>query len=434
MGRLLDKESIEIAFNYYQEGESHRIRARAHAALLYDDEYEVGHIARILKLPTDYILLVTKGVHYFGIETILFENEEELRKRIKEIEFEIDKRQFEFRWFKSLRKFIANIGGFFVGLFVFVISFFGRIFNSSSTNKVQSNVENKVTFEEGANNNFSFQFTTVVVDQEGNKKEIVEKEVTKNQQEIINLFTNVFESKRNFNTDDPTINYWLEKAKIAQGITDPLLRRKEFIFIAGMIAYYLVFHTTVKGGIWVIGLFGITIAISFRACDSDNIISPPIVENKDSIPLVIPSELEDLDENVRDSMMLILRNSYDSLYRNYFEEEANCFMLTAITEKQKKFIKSFDVVDHENEEYFAASSDERVYLHVVSYEDIRYAAFQRLFLIEESGFPETKIFENHAGNKILYGVSIEDYEIEEIGEICNRLDDWTEYCFNGEVV
>lgn len=417
-------------------------RLRAQVVVLYEKEFKPNKITSIVEKSLDEVYNLLQFVDFFGLEDYLNISYADLKSRVNDEIFLREQRKarqkrkgffyYLFWPITSIFKTIYHFGGIVTALLAWFYSLF-TISNSPSKNS------NTATFEEGASNNYLIQINHLTINKdEENESVEVERIVTNSQWQLQDKIKEIIASEEEITFNDSTVDSLIISGR-RKNINGELDKSRIHLY-ASLIVAYLIYSSSFKGGIWTIGVFGVAIAISFEAWFPNNEIATPtnpsdtIAYTNTHDEVLDVQSLDSIRTKIEDNQAVEIYDyrTYYSIIDDFYESDNLCNALSAVGEKQKKFIYEYDKLDHTLQEYYIDNYDKKYYVHVVAYTDIREAAFQMHYLNSTSIF-DAEVLRVDNSNKILYAVVIGEYNGYQIKEICELIERWAIHCLNRDV-
>jgi hypothetical protein len=188
------------------------------------------------------------------------------------------------------------------------------------------------------------------------------------------------------------------------------------MLVAIFLATYILVQSkilTIFGSVIILGLL---ISVSTKGCDIRKFNTENLEESKEKIKIDIQK-----DTFLVDSVHLIIPHTDDTFY-----PDEKCKFRSVMGTKQDSIIK-IDTTLHEQQDYFVKELNNRIYLYVVGYNNIKKAALQRKYVVQ-NGFVNSKVLPVRYGNSITYFVTICDFEENELSEAGVWQNKWNIEC------
>lgn len=443
MEKLSDQEYEKLRSIIFS-GEELEVRLRAQVLVFYEKGFRLDQIKNIVEKSIEEIENLLNYVIFFGIDNYLRVSYEDLKFKVNEEVFRREKekaRQYQRSIFYYIFWPITSIFYTLIYLKSFILAFIAwiyiRIIRLFSSLQLPSKNSNIATFEKGASHNYLIQINRLIVNEKDQKESIqVDKFVANSQWQLQDKIEEIIESGENITFNNPTVDSLIERGrkKDENGLFDKTRAQ----FYAALIVSFLVYSSSFKGGVWTITVFGMAIMISVKTCapSHSNLALGNDLINSDTTAVIssIPSQQIDSIRNKIASnkdVEIYDYNAYFKIIGDFYDHDHFCDALSAIGEKQNNFIYEYDKIDHKSQGYYVNVPDQKYYVHVVSYKDIRQAAFQMHYLNSKEIF-ESKILRVFINGSILYAVVIGAFNGTEIQEICELVEKWEVYCLNNE--
>ncbi|MFK7907942.1 MAG: hypothetical protein AB8B69_22615, partial [Chitinophagales bacterium] len=401
----------------------------------YDKGFSVYHISKILDISQKIVSDWITYIDFFGVENYLRLTLKEIRKHNTSAFYKLEKNKkkdqkkgffgfFSF-FFQSSKNLIFNFKNTFLAFLIGVWGYLILFFSKSKPSSVPKT--NTAKFEKGASGNYIAQINELNVN--------IEHLVTNYEEKLVEKVVELIKSDKDYDLEKKVANYLFEKGKeIKKDKTlDKNQKNQKIYYFATLIIIYILYTKSFEAGIFTLSILGLTIVISFKAWlpiepvenkftpDSNIIQSNSIEEQKDSILEItkIPNS----------KVEIYNYDLYESLIPNFFDEDNNCFSLSAVGEIQKRFIFEYDKISHKENPYFIDEFDNKYYIHVVAYNSVQEAAFQMHYINNYTSF-QSKILKVSKRDKPLYAVVIGAYRGDEIKQICKIIEDWETKCLS----
>lgn len=294
-----------------------------------------------------------------------------------------------------------------------------------------SSAKNIVTIGKNANGNIVFQINNIVNVNGDFVKEQVEEEILSTYMGAKNKFLEIFNSAKDYNSNREDIAVFIYLRDKLNKIENKRKRDRYIYILATIAAIYFIHYSAIKAGFLII-----TITIPSMVCifSGGGLVDPKLTQ-KDQLlkpnPLIeyVKSDSTKLNESKPkvDSSILALTDKKTNI-NEFFIEDEECPALSVIGIEQKRFIDN-DLEHYFLKEYYISTPNDRYYLHVAAYWEIKEAAFQRKCLIN-NGYKKSKILKLTKNGKPLYAVTINDVPDHEILNFCQVKSDWDDQCYS----
>lgn len=444
--KIISRQDYEILRSIVFSNQDINVRLRANVIVLYEKGIEIERIHNIVEKSLDEIYNLLQYVDFFGIGSYLEVPYEELAKRVNDEIFKKEKEKIQLKrkgffyyifWpISTVLHTVLNFKNIIIAFVTWIIVAILRLFSNQKFNSENRNI---ATFEKGASNNYLIQINKLIINQEEEKS--TEKFIASNQLQLEKKIEEIIESNEEISFNNPTVDYLIGKGRKKD--QDGKFDKSNIQFYASLIVAYLIFSSSFKGGAWTIGLLGMTIIVSVRTyspsfddpVDSsssfriDSIRTPGLEKDQ-----FVSQQIDSIRSKIEANQPVAIYDyrTYFKLVEEFYEIDGECDALSAVGDKQKKFIYEYDKIDHRSKDYFIDSNDEKYYVHVVAYKDLRQAAFQMHYLNSSKLF-KAKILRVITSDSILYAVVIGEFYGYQVKEICDMVDKWDTFCFNDEV-
>lgn len=430
-------EQFDTLAKIYAGSDIHELRQRGHAIILRHKGYNLDEISSVLGRNNRDIVIIIKSFFYFGFEGLNNLDYEYLLSKILEIEepptqesnnnvWQLLNSLFEpiikyltifFVGLLSFRgfEFIANSpSGKYLPLFVLIIPllFFVWIFRWLSSSFFFKTKLNNQSAGNAARNSLNFIGSSNVINQFvfNLNGEISHLDNT-------SLFNSAISKAAESNEEIKSNDYRITALiKFAKKFDKNSIIRKLLILIGGSAIYWSIkYSASVKAGILIVAWFSIRFTmtllpenetIEIQKSSSDK----KIVISADSINSTVNTQSKEVDYDF--SKMPV---SSEHEYLMNMDEEAKWFI-------------SRDSIEYEYEYYIINEKDERAYLQVAYYHNVRFAAIQRKNLIENHNFNSSDcqiLCFNYKG-KQCYGVTIGNSPRDNIEELSKIQNGWNQ--------
>lgn len=437
------KEDLIEINSYYREGKNHDLRQKAHLLILRSIGFPISTLMIILNRDRQFIKLIIKGWFYLRYDCFKNLSRKALKSQIQEA------RRKRFLFWRSvfnlkniIRKFFIILGKFLQWIFrhllflikgiwtlfsvpiIWVWSIIFKIFlkflsiiKAIDFKKYYLNnrqkISNRIEIGKQSSHNFIIQIVTNFQDGVNYSKDNIEKIAASTFSELKQQIYKILDTGKSFTSNDLLVAFTFALNERVQQVKSKEFRKRLLYILATIITCYIVFNATLKPGLVLITILGLTFTlVDIRGCsreiyfkqkdhfssffnNTNNAAAPDSVLDKKFIEPVLPIFIPD-------------------------EECGN------LSKLDRKYIDQ-DTTNYYNKKYFIKIPDNRFYLHVAAYHDIREAAFQREFLIH-IGYPNSKILEKYDWRTHLYLVTIADFLPEQIYRICTSKDSWDMLC------
>jgi hypothetical protein len=267
-------------------------------------------------------------------------------------------------------------------------------------------IYNRLEFAKGSSGNNIFQFFyTSQFDGSTNEEKKVPLTISDTKEE----WYKILNSGKEFVSSNIVVALTFAITEKVQKVKSEEFRKRLLYLLAAFITYYFVFHVVIKAGLVLIPILGVTITIiNFRGCFREPYNDNSKLSNSFDKKIVIESVP---NQKVNEPVIPL------------FLPEADCNYLSKLN---RNYVNQ-DVRKYYNEAYVVHIPDQRFYVHVAVYRDIKEAVFQRIFLIK-MGFPNSRILEIFKGREPFYYVTIDDFESENILPIFTLKQLWDSAC------
>ncbi|WP_276976425.1 helix-turn-helix domain-containing protein [Flavobacterium filum] len=457
----LNKDEFDKLFEFYKDHEEHYVRQRAHILLLRDKGFGVSAISNSLWLEENYISLYIKAWFHFGFEGLLSNETENLFNRINEIEtpkpIEIEPfidwskvfaqlKKSSKKIYSFFEKIILTIATFFLSAFLWVVTKIRVVDFKKFYIPFNQSVSNTLNINKDSNNNIVFQMINVFNgDKEGPTE--TESKVASTLEETKKQFLEIFQNQKEYLSNSQMIALFLALNDKVQQIKDKERRKRILAVLATAAAMYVYYNTTIKGGLVIFTFLSMSITIfNFDSCNNvknnqngvegenlSSITSDSILQIQEREQFVIDS-LKQGEEQKRIIDSLIRQQEIaDSLAKiEIIEEDDNCYYLVKKNDYVSRLIEE-DNNDHESENYFVAryNQDNKYFLIVKIYSDIREAAFQRKQLISH-GFNKSKILEIEEDEERKFGLTVDEFTETKYDDAISLIYGWEQFCDDGK--
>lgn len=451
--RLIDQEIFNDFRGIALKDSNAERRFRAHIAVLYEKGFSGDSIESIFERPKDVIFIYLQYLEYFGGVKYFDLSYEEIYKKVSDeyyrrelLKARQNKKSILYYLTWPIHRIFYTILNWSKILLALLAIPFSWLYGKRVKNQSQGEYSNTAKFEKGASNNFLLQINKLEINLETNKEEdFIERLVLESERELGEKIEEIIRSKKRITFHDNVVDSLIEKGhqifnSDKKSETD---KNRDIQLIVLFVVAYLVYSSSIKGGLWTITVIGITIVVSFRSCIPNynqypN--QPPTNSLEDTTliqsyePINSQQEIDSVKAKIsnNDSVQIFDYDVYNLLVGDFFEEDNTCFALSAVGQRQKKFIQEYDHVNHFTKPYFISENDDKYYLHVVAYDDIREAAFQMHYLNKQNNF-KSRILEVRKYNSVLYAIVIKDFEGNEIPIICEDIEEWRNLCLSSEI-
>lgn len=263
-------------------------RLRAQVVVLYEKEFSVNRISKVIEKPLDYIYNLLLFIDYFGIEDYLVVSYIDLEKQVNDEYFLREQRKarlkrkscfFYLFWpVTSIFYTIRHFNGILIAFFAWVSSLFSFYEQPSKTSNI-------ATFEKGASNNYLIQINHLTINENGESENIeIERVITNTQWQLQEKIKELIISEKEISFKDYTVDSLIAKGRKKD--REGRLDRSQVHFYAGLIVAYLVYSSSFKGGVWSISFLGVVIAISFKSWLPNNEVLSSIASDNATDPIV----------------------------------------------------------------------------------------------------------------------------------------------------
>lgn len=442
--KILNEQDYKELVRIFESNEDYDQRVKAHIPVLYEKYIGVDQIMKIYNINKETIYVLLDYIKFFGLKDYFKYGLNDLSKRVVDEEYRQEQvrlkksRSLFYYLFYPLRLifgFLTNLSKMATVLIAYLMSFFLPNRRNGGTN----DVNNTAIIQKGSSFNYIVQIGTLNVMGE----EIKEYLVTNSKNELTEKVEEFIKTEKKFELGNKQANKLFDKAQrdysdksIPKDIRDSKVR-----FYAILIIGVLLYSTTFKGGISSISILGVAIAVSIRAympnpnVTTDTLIPlPPSSSQVDSSGRAVDEVdfVDSIEISDQGNKAIVIDNvqEYKRAVPEWYDYDANCLALSAMGPLQRKFITKYDRVDHYNENYYIDQYDDMYYLCVVSYKDIREAAFQMHFINDNTEFT-SMVLESLTNQGTLYAVVIGKFRGNEISETCALIDKWNKKCITG---
>lgn len=453
----LSQEEYDKLFGFYKNHEEHSIRQRAHILLLRDKGYGVSVISNSLWLEENYIALYIKAWYHFGFEGFLSDDTEKLFNSIKEIETpKLIKAKPLIEWLKVIERLknsskktylffetiILAIATFFLTIFLWFFTKIKAVDFKKFYISSNQNVSNKLDIGKDSNNNIVIQ-TNVVINTgiEGEVRTETESKIVSTLEDTKKQFLDIFHSQKEYMSNSQMIALFLALNDKIQQIQEKEKRKRILAILATAAAMYVYYNTSIKGALVVFTFLSMSIPIfNVNSCNNSQP-NQNEIENKktittDSIHPILERNQFGIDSleqkkeqgKIEDSINR-QQELVDSLAMiEVIEEDNNCYYLAKKNSYVSRLIEK-DKKDHEKESYFVArhDRDDKYFLIVKVYDDIREAAFQRTQLVRH-GFKKSKIVEIEENERKKFGLTLDEFTESKYDDAVSVIYDWELFC------
>ena len=272
IGEDVFAEFREIAFKDSEK------RVRAHIAYLFEIDFNLISIGSVFGKSTDQIYLYLQYLEFFGDKGYLDLSLNEIEKRVND---ELYKRELEksnkqksffyylFWPFRSIINTLIHFQDILWALLAYIASYFYKL-RKDGKNKDEK-YSNAATFNKGANQNFLLQINKLNV-HVSNRGETLEGKYVLNKTELKEMIEKIILSEEKITFGDEVVDNLIkrgqekiadEKSNVYKESSREAVKYTVFLIIA-----YLVYSSSLKGGIFTASIIGISIAISFNGCSN----------------------------------------------------------------------------------------------------------------------------------------------------------------------
>lgn len=443
--RILNQRDTLRLTKILEKDDSFENRLKSHILILFDKYFTFDSIQKAYNVEHVYVSYIIQYYLYFGLNQLLELDFLNIQKKVNEETFrreqeKLNRKNAKFSLFSiilwplisaiSFLFYISDMIGYLIALIISLFTFLKR----SNYSK-----KNTAIIEKGASNNYIIQINEINLSADNPN---VEKLVLNDKEEVISLVETLIKSNKEFDLGNSNANKLFDKAQRVNkdDSIDSKEKDQKIKFYAFLVVAILLYGTTFKGGISSITIMGVSVVIAIRACmpvDGEVLntlpkgnANSPVVEKIDSAYVDSMAIFSQIDSNrVLEEKVVNNINEYAVLVPNWFYPDLECVLLSSIGKKQRQFINEIDFVDHESQPYFIDYSDEKYYIHVVAYKDIREAAFQMHHINQKSQF-KSSILEVSTNRGLLYFVVIGKFDGKDGSKMAELINLWENECFS----
>lgn len=456
----IDREDIDILSSILEKNKVYENRIRAHTLLMLDRDISLDSIKRAYKISSNYVYYISKYYSFFGLNELWDLPYEKIKRDVENEEYRIEQEKLKLlKQNTSCLGVLAKFALAFISFFLFkrTLNYLIATFKAWVTPKLKSNkrVENYAKFESGTSGNVLIQIAQVDVNNLNvNSDEVGEKLVVDSKDEAVEIIKELIKSGKSFDLGNKNANKLFNQA---QAINDDKKlsspdKNYKIHYYAVLIAAILLYGSTFKSGVSSVSIFGITLIIAIRACmpgsgdvkntlSSDNE-SPNQEEvmltdtsnefNNDTLVTIQEDTLSQIISKPELPLPITDIKEYNLTVPEWFYPDLECMLLSSMGKEQRQFIRDLDYVDHESQDYYIDTYDDKYYIHVVAYSDIREAAFQMHHVNKKTQF-KAAILETITSKGILYAVVIGEFEGDEASDMAELIKEWEIKCFSNSV-
>lgn len=458
----INHEDIDILSSILEENKVYENRIRAHTLLMMDRDISIDSIKRAYKISSTYVYYISKYYSFFGLNELWDLPYEKIRRDVEHEKYRIEQEKL-----KLIKQNTSCLGILFKSPLAFIsfFFFFKRIlqyaiatFKAWITPKLKTNkpVENYAKIERGASDNVLIQIAQIDIKNFNvNSDEVSEKLVVDSEEEVVEIIEELIKSDEGFDLGNKNANKLFNHAQVINNNPKLSTQDKNYKirYYALLIVAILLYSSTFKSGISAVSIFGIiTFTVAIKTCipSSDNItntlsseiekpnqevVMPPDTNNNvnnDTLDITDKNTIDKITEKPQVPSPITDIKEYELTIPEWFYPDLECALLSAIGKKQRQFIRKLDYVDHESQDYYIDTYDDKYYIHVVAYSDIREAAFQMYHINKKTKF-DAAILETITGKGILYAVVIGEFEGDEASNLAELIKMWEINCFSNDV-
>lgn len=337
--------------------------------------------------------------------------------------------------FKIVSDFIWGIWKFFFKIILLGINKISHIDYRKyyvNINRLSPNIKNIIRIGRGGSGNIIIQITNNLPRNGESHNEPFEIIIANTLKEAVAKFYDIFLNQANFVSDNRGLAFFLAINEKIQSI-EKIQRRKRLTSILATVAtIYFLHYIAIKSGLVVVsvGIPFLTLCLSLTNLSSSEkgIISNSMfnLKRNDSIKRVLTNNTIKKLKNLDSINKTAIYNSGDTLNQNsLFMPDDSCSNLALIGLTQIRHINNS--VESNDENYIIKVPDEKLYLRVAAYKNIKEAIFQRKYLVD-NGYENSKILELNKDGKPLYAVTIADFSQNNILNLCDLKQEWDNVC------
>jgi len=430
-------EQLSVLANIYADNNLHELRQRGHAVILRHKGYGLDEICSVLGRSKWDILVIIKTFFYFGFDGLNNLDYNDLFSKIKEIE-EPETQEDNSRFWVSINSLIGSMIKYLIVFSLGLLIFKGFEFIAKSSHGkyltlsllaipvlflvwimrwlTQSLIfdtkKNVSTSNNATRNSLNFIGSSNIINQF-----IFNLNGEINQLNSLKQFNSAIEKAAISDEEIKSNDYRIDSLiKLAKRYNNIIAVRSLIIVVGGSAVYWSIkYSATVKAGFLIFAWFSVRLTMTVLS-EGESVevqksnISEKVIISKDSITTSSNPQNREIQYDF--SKMPV---SYEHEY------------LIDIGKEATWFIKN-DSTDHSVEYYFANQKDDRVYLQVAYYNDIRLAAIQRKNLIENHNFKidDCQILYTNRFGEQRYGVTICNAPRDNIERLSEMQKEWNE--------
>lgn len=412
----IDNSSKTYLCHLYESSNEHLIRQVAHLFLMYSDGISKEIISRVLNISQNHIETYLNCWQVWGVGVLNTPNINQLLLRLSEYENALKEVKIENEESPILekegelinqarkgflRKFIDFPFTIILAPFIYFYAYFFIEENGNSST---------ISLKEESNNLSNGSFNTIHLNEsDGNTiTQVIINNITKEKEEKKIKYETFFELYKNLTiiAQDRT-QYSVVQSKTLRVMFNLLDKygkwKYMYNFIIIIFTIYIIWGTTIKsilsGLLWLIS--AILLYINLQESNK------PIV-----IKQVLPKV--HIDTSTKQD---------DIPINSEFSPEKGCKNLAGIGAKEKEIINR-DTINHKLKKYYVNKPDDRIYLHVVVYDNINYAAFQRNNLLSKNYKAKILPALSKQEGDTVYYVTIGDFSQTEIDKLFELKTQW----------
>jgi len=456
----INHEDIDILSSILEKNKVYENRIRAHTLLMLDRDISVDSIKRAYKISSTYVYYISRYYSFFGLNELWDSPYAKIKRDVENEEYRIEQEKLKLlKDNTSCLGVAAKFALAFISFFLFkrTLNYAIATFKAWITPKLKPNktVENYAKFESGTSGNVLVQIAQVDINNLNvNSDEVGEKLVVDGKDEAVEIIEQLIKSDESFDLGNKNANKLFNQAQAIN--KDPELSAQDknykIHYYAVLIAAILLYGSTFKSGVSSVSIFGITLIIAIRACMPDSgdvkntlssnnespnqeeVILPDTSNkvNKDTLATITKDTLSQIVSKPEVPLPITDIKEYNLTVPEWFYPDLECMLLSSMGKDQRQFMRNLDYVDHESQDYYIDTYDDKYYIHVVAYSDIREAAFQMHHINKRTQF-EAAILETITNKGILYAVVIGEFEGKEASDMAELIKMWEINCFSNDV-
>lgn len=457
MRRVFSVAIQDILRTYWLTSSNQEEKIKGLIPLLFEEGLDIEPISKLtdvsvydVRLYMEYLLLFSIK-EYFSLskEGIEKEVNEEYMYREKLKKQETQEREKRTR--KEIIPSLKNIGNFVLSVLLSILIFLfqiivsiisipkvliGTIFRVNGQKKY-SVTKNEIFYEKNANNNVSVQITgdvTIINDKKEKEPKIIIEGSSKS--ELAKKFVEqIINGEKRFNFESSVVSTLYDSALTAKGSPyfNKSMKKHILFLIALAIIIYLSLSITAKSGFIMIGIFGLIVLINYDSCLGEKELVSTF-ETKKVEPILrdstVNETIDTLSKLVNEAVIIAdTPDKYKVEVEKIFQRDKLCSPLAIIGKKQKHFFDNIDKINHKLQPYYISDIDGKMYLHVVTYDKIKQAAYQVYFINSKKGFKARILSKTSNDFKEFFTVVIGKFDGIEISDLCSHVDEWEKQCF-----